>query len=484
MMAKLPFISPVSLSSRVILLVGFALVLCFILLGTVIDRSIQHHFAQQDVNELEVVAQSVKDRLQTLHPDADIEDIQQSLDRAVAGHHGVYFAVYSPQKQRILYQAGGADLLPLAKSVAQHQLSIDSLTIWQTESHVYRGANLNAYMLDAYAINILVAGNMDFHIDFLDRFRKTLWLIMSIVWFIAMTTAWWAVKLGHRPLTKVSKEIREISADNLHIRLQPKDVPNELKDLVVSFNTMISHVEAGFKRLSHFSADIAHELRTPLTNLATQTQVALSRARNVDEYKEILYSNQEEFDRLTKMVSDMLWLAKTDNGLILPTLNDVEVNNEIQELFDYFDALAEESAVKLKLSGQGKVKADRDMLRRALSNLLSNGIKYSQRNTTLLVSITESSPAITSNSALQISVKNQGETISPEHIAHLFDRFYRTDQSRTRDGEGTGLGLAICQSIIDIHGGSLTVSSIDGTTVFTITLPISDRVFEYIPKII
>jgi two-component system heavy metal sensor histidine kinase CusS len=235
---------------------------------------------------------------------------------------------------------------------------------------------------------------------------------------------------------------------------------------------MISHVEAGFKRLANFSADIAHELRTPLTNLATQTQVALNRPRTEDEYKEILYSNQEEFDRLTKMVGDMLWLAKTDNGLILPTLIEIEMDKEIQELFDYFDALAEESSVELKYTGQGKVKADRDMLRRALNNLLSNAIKYAQPKTTLLVSITSS------DNALHISVKNQGETIPAEHITHLFDRFYRTDQSRTRDGEGSGLGLAIAKSIIDIHQGSLTVSSLQNVTVFTITLTTLDTTHQ------
>lgn len=455
-----------SLSSRVILLVGLTLALSFILLGAVINRSIEHHFSQQDANELEVVAQSVKDRLQTLRADTAIEEIQQSLNSAVVGHHGVYFAIYATFDRRIIYQGQEADLLPLLAGPALQNLSADSLTMWQGDHHAYRGANLLGIMRDAYPVNILVASNMDFHIDFLQRFRKTLWIIMSIVWCISMISAWWAVKLGHRPLLRVSGDIRDISADNLHIRLQPEKIPAELQELVVSFNTMISHVEAGFKRLSYFSADIAHELRTPLTNLATQTQVALSRPRDVDEYRETLYSNQEEFERLTKMVSDMLWLAKTDNGLIVPTLNEVDLNEEVLALFEYFDAWAEESKLNLQLTGHGKVNVDRDMLRRALSNLLSNAIKYSHQQTAVQVAIS------TSIGGVNIAVSNEGETISAQHVCHLFDRFYRADESRTRNGDGTGLGLAICKSIIDIHHGTLLVSSTGGLTVFTITLPL------------
>ncbi|WP_438864887.1 heavy metal sensor histidine kinase [Neptunicella sp.] len=466
MTTKFSVTTPISLSSRVILLVGLTLVLSFILLGTVIDHSIQHHFAQQDANELAVVAQSVKNKLQTLHPDANTDEIHNALKQAVAGHHGVYFAIYSSQKQQLLYQLDQVDLSPLLLFPAQYRLSADELISWQSGQHAYRGGNLVGYMLDAHPVNVLVAGNMDFHIDFLERFRQTLWMIMSIVWCIAMIAAWWAVKLGHRPLLKVSRQIRDISTDNLHIRLKPEKIPDELQELVVSFNTMISHVEAGFKRLSYFSADIAHELRTPLTNLATQTQVALSRVRSVDEYKEILYSNQEEFDRLTKMVSDMLWLAKTDNGLIVPTLNEVNLHSEVHELFEYFDAWAEESQLTLELTGQATIKADRDMLRRALSNLLSNAIRYSAAQSVVRVSIT------INQSEAQIAVENNGETIPPEHISHLFDRFYRADQSRTRNGEGSGLGLAISKSIIDIHHGNLTVSSSQGRTIFTITLPL------------
>lgn len=461
--------TPKSLSSRLVLLVGLTLVLSFILLGTVIDRAIQHHFAQQDANELAVVAESVRNKLQTLHPNAQINEVHSALTLAVAGHHGVYFAIYSSPKNSIIYQLNDVDLSPLLHSDQQQHLSAEVLFRWKTEQHAYRGVNLLGYMLDAHPVNILVASNMDFHIDFLTRFRQTLWIIMSIVWGITMISAWWVVRLGHRPLLNISHEIAAITADNLHMRLQPKYIPNELQELVASFNSMISHVEAGFKRLSYFSADIAHELRTPLTSLATQTQVALSRPRKIDEYKEVLYSNQEEFGRLSKMVSDMLWLAKSDNGLIAPTLKEVDLNTEIHLLFDFFDAWAEDLQLKLVLTGHASLNGDKDMLRRALSNLLSNAIRYSNSQSTIRISIT------TKQDVIQIVIENSGKTIHPEHLTHLFDRFYRADQSRTRTGEGTGLGLAICKAIIEIHHGKLTVSSSEGLTQFTILLPLAPK---------
>lgn len=447
-------------------MVGMTLILSFILLGTIIDRSIQHHFAQQDTNELNVVAASVQDILQKLHPDTDKDVIYKALQQAVVGHHGVYFAIYS-KDQVAFYQPKDVDLSLLLKSTAQHRLSADALINWQTGLQTYRGANLIGYMLDAYPVNILVAGSMDFHVDFLQRFRQTLWIIMAIVWCISMISAWWAVKLGHRPLLKVSRQIREISAENLHIRLQPAHIPDELQELVISFNSMISHVEEGFKRLSHFSADIAHELRTPLTNLATQTQVALSRTRDINEYREILYSNQEEYERLTKMVSDMLWLAKTDNGLVFPSVSKVNLKQELLDLFEYYEAWAEDAELSFELAGEASLQADRDMLRRALNNLLSNAIKYSRIQTKIRVKLLEK------NGFAHISIENSGAAIPPQHLSHLFDRFYRADPSRHKNGDSSGLGLAIVKSIIDIHHGSIEVSSALGRTIFKITIPLS-----------
>ena len=130
---------------------------------------------------------------------------------------------------------------------------------------------------------------------------------------LALGVAWLAVQWGHLPIRKVNDEIRAIRSSKLDVRLDPRDVPIELAELVFAFNDMLARIEEGFTRLSHFSADIAHELRTPVTNLVTQTHVALGQPRSNEEYREILYSNLEEFDRMGRMIGDMLFLAQTEN---------------------------------------------------------------------------------------------------------------------------------------------------------------------------
>jgi two-component system heavy metal sensor histidine kinase CusS len=230
---------------------------------------------------------------------------------------------------------------------------------------------------------------------------------------------------------------------------------------------MIGRLEDSFTRLSHFSADIAHELRTPLTNLITQTQVALGKARTLDEYRELLYSNLEEQERLAKMVNDMLWLAKSDHGLLKPVQVPLDLASEVKELFDFFEALAEEKHITLSLEGHTlAVNGDRAMMRRAISNLLSNAIRHTPAGERIRIHLSTAA-----NDTASLSVINPGSTIPAEHLPRVFDRFYRADPSRARQSEGAGLGLAIVRSIVEAHGGRVEAISDQHVTTFTLYLP-------------
>ena len=230
---------------------------------------------------------------------------------------------------------------------------------------------------------------------------------------------------------------------------------------------MIGRLEDSFVRLSHFSADIAHELRTPLTNLITQTQVGLGKSRSLEEYRELLYSNLEEQERLTKMVNDMLWLAQSEHGLLKPVWEPLDLAREVRELFDFFEALAEEKHIQLVLEGKAPIiQGDRAMLRRALSNLLSNAIRHTPVGRSVLIRLDSSGEG-----RALLSVQNPGPEIPAEHLPRIFDRFYRVDPSRQRQSEGAGLGLAIVKSIVEAHEGNIAVISERGVTRFTISLP-------------
>src|SRR4029079_17394427 len=176
----------------------------------------------------------------------------------------------------------------------------------------------------------------------------------------------------------------------LHTRVDTDRLPPELRDLGESFNDMLSRLGNSVRRVNDFSSDLAHELRTPISNLITQSQVALSRLRSADDYREVIYSAIEEYERLARMVGDMLFLAKADNGLLIPAQEKVDLRAEVGALFEFYDALVDDQGVKLLVRGNGSVLGDRIMLRRALSNLLSNAIRHTPRGSDVTVSIAES----------------------------------------------------------------------------------------------
>jgi two-component system heavy metal sensor histidine kinase CusS len=183
-----------------------------------------------------------------------------------------------------------------------------------------------------------------------------------------------------------------------------------------------------FTRQSNFSADIAHEIRTPITNLVTQTEIALSQSRSQQELEEVLYSNLEEFSRMSRMVSDMLFLAQADNQLI-PEQRELDLAEEVHKVFEFFEAWAEEKAVALRFVGSHcRVTGDPLMLRRAISNLLSNAIRYTPAGQAVTIALSESAETV------RLVVENPGTPIAAEHLPRLFDRFYRVDPRASAKG--------------------------------------------------
>lgn len=464
---------PASLSLRVTAFVGITTTICLIILGYMVQQSIDIHFAEQDAEQLQVVADSVRSSLTDSYTGQADFDFHDLLESAVSGHQGAYFMVLDPNG-RNLYSMPGPDLsVMVANAGVVEELNSSSLYGWVENEQNFRGSVLN---MDIPLLNstpgasqpfsVAVASTMEFHMGFMESFNRTLWSIVAGVSLVTILAAWFAVHQGHAPLRSVSHKIGKVSSDQLDIRLDADQVPVELVELVMSFNDMMGRMEDVFHKLSNFSADIAHELRTPITNITTQTEVALSKARDVDEYQEILYSNLEEYKRLTKMINEVLTLAQTESGLLKPLFEDLDLAAEIGVLFDYFEAWSEEKEVSLSLEGDCQiVRGDRTMIKSALSNLLSNAIRNTPPNQTVTVTL-----RTVGNSSL-VAVENPGAEIPAEDLPRIFDRFYRVDPSR--QGEGTGLGLAIAKSVVDIHGGNISATSDGGITIFLVQLPIS-----------
>jgi two-component system heavy metal sensor histidine kinase CusS len=313
---------------------------------------------------------------------------------------------------------------------------------------------------------VAVAISIDHHIAFLDEFRRNLWISIALCILVTTALGWVAAARGLARIREMAAVAQSISASRLHDRLDVEALPAELVGLATAFNEMLARLEDSFRRLSDFSADLAHELQTPLSNVMTQTQVALSRSRSADEYREVLYSNLEECDRLARTIGDMLFIAKADNGLMLPRVEVIDVAAEVRGLFEYYDALVEDRAITLECTGQGRWYGDRLMVRRALNNLLANAIAHSPRDGRVAVRIEHSGTATTC-----VRVENGGGTIAAEHLPRLFDRFYRVDPARQRTSGGAGLGLAITQSIVHAHGGTIDIASADGLTTVRMCMP-------------
>ncbi len=459
---------PPSLALRVTLLFGIAAAIVFPVFGWIIDRSINHHFSDEDTAELQIIATATHQALEATRSEDTPATLQPQLDAILTRYHSASLFIVTQDGRSIFASSGpgsGPDLSLLIRDAVPASPR-SSVQQWRDTGHAYRVLIQHPDQGSGRAYTMVAAILIDHHIQFLEDFRHTLWLMTASAIVLMSLLGWIAVRWGHAPLHRIVTQIRQISANELNTRIAPETVPVELADLAMSFNEMLGRMEEAFVRLSNFSADIAHELRTPVTNLMTQTQVALSQSRSLDEYRETLYSNSEEFERMAQMIGDMLFLAQADNGLYTLNAITVDLHKEVQSLFEYYEVWADERHVTLALEGATTVPGDRLMLRRALSNLLSNAIRHTPTGQTVRVTLESSA-----RDAFGIIVENPGTPIPPEHLPRLFDRFYRVDPSRQRGGEGTGLGLAIVKSIVDAHGGRIEVKSTDDCTIFRITFP-------------
>ncbi|MCW5590590.1 MAG: heavy metal sensor histidine kinase [Burkholderiales bacterium] len=458
-----------SLTLRLTLLFGTASTAVLVVLGYLVGIAVQGHFAEIDGDELRGKVELVRHTLAKLRTAEDFASMPGRMDDALIGHPHLGVRL-SASDGTLLYASADATFpaeeFPLR--LAEGLPTSPAIATWRHGRHSFRGTMTS--VPTGYAgmprANLAVAVSIDHHVAFFEAFARSLWISIAAGALLTAALGWVAARRGLLPVREMTAVARSISASRLHDRLRVETLPPELTPLATAFNEMLARLEDSFRRLSDFSSDLAHEFKTPLSNVMTQTEVALSRSRSPDEYREVLYSSLEECDRLARTVSDMLFLAKADHGQVIPTRERIDLAREVRELFEFYDAFVEERRVALDAAGEGSVDGDRLMLRRAIGNLLSNAIAHTARGGRVTVSI-----AASHDGTVRLAVENPGKTIPPEHLPRLFDRFYRADPARQRSTGGAGLGLAITRSIVTAHGGSIAVTSKDGLTRFEMSLP-------------
>jgi two-component system heavy metal sensor histidine kinase CusS len=458
-------IERLSLTTRLTLL--YSLVSALLLLGMagLTAVAVDRHFEVLDRDTLHDKIELIQDSVAKAGTAADL---QRRLDDALQNHPGLFVRV-DDAAGSVLYASAQFSFPP--ELVRAH--GVDSGPVffaWLQGEREFRALSAAA---PAHAglrqdMRIWVALDTIHHAHFISALRAALWLYAGLAAGLSGMLGWWAARTGLAPLRAMKARAQAVTAHKLDQRMPAEAVPVEMADLAHSLNEMLERLQRDFQRLSEFSSDLAHELRTPISNLLTQTQVALAQPRDAAAYREILASNAEEFQRLARMVSDMLLLAKAEHGLLLPRTEPIDLADEVRALFDFYEALAEEKQIELRCSGAAVLSGDRLMLRRAISNLLSNALRHTPPRGCVEVVI-ESRP-----SAISLQVGNSGSTIAPELLPRLFDRFFRADKSRAHpDTEGAGLGLAITQAIVQAHGGQAAVTSAAGRTCFTLSFPLS-----------
>jgi len=447
-----------AISFRIAIIFSLSTVIILMIMGVVIHQLVMHHFETQDRTQLEGKIQLVENLLEQ-NP-ANTDELTIYLKDALIGHHDLIVQIERPTGQ-IIFSSAPAVIKTYVLVKSRHTPWLE----WKIQNKTYRGLiykksfNRNKSIPSA---QIIVGIDTSEHLHFLNDFRRQLLYIGVLGTICLMFLGWFAAWKGLRPVQKMAKVAEGISAQHLSERLEVKNTPTELKSLAIAFNDMLDRLETAVEKLSDFSSDLAHEIRTPINNLMTQTQVCLSRSRDINIYQEVLFSNLEEFERLARMVSDMLFLAKAEHSLYLPNLQQVNLVKEVSALFDFYDAIAAEKNMLLEQTGYGFVKVDPSMLRRALSNLLSNAIKYGKTDSVIKINYQQLFDTTV------FTIENESSPLSSDQLNRLFDRFYRTDTSRQRVEEGTGLGLAITKSILDVHGATIQATYEDGRIIFKI----------------
>lgn len=279
--------------------------------------------------------------------------------------------------------------------------------------------------------------------------------------------------VGHymfRSMRALIAETSKINVQKLNQRILVETTNTEVQQLSHAMNEMLDKIQQDYQKLAQFSEDIAHELRTPLNNLMGQTQILLSQPRQIEELENLLYSHLEEYERLTKMIESMLFIARSEYTEAGLEKSSVDIVQLIRDVTDYFDYLIEERqmSLMLQLPDEMNLRVNEAFIQRAIANLISNAVVYGVEKGRITLEVKRE------QTDCVIRIVTHDIWIEEKHLPYLFDRFYQIDESRHKRAQTGGLGLAIVQSIMQLHGGCAEVENQTSGVAFTLRLPLKN----------
>ncbi len=313
---------------------------------------------------------------------------------------------------------------------------------------------------------------------------------LFIILVIAVPSALLVASLGGqflanqalKPVDNITQTARMITSQNLNQRIKSLKVKDEISRLIETFNEMISRLDQSFHQIKQFSSDASHELKTPLTILKGEVEVALRKERTPQDYEQILRSNLEEINRMSKIVDNLLLLARTETGEIRLFKEEVNLSQIMSEVVTQLTKLAHAKDLQIVATNHYEdipLYGDALRIREMLLNLIENSIKYTEPGGSISVSLEKNAPLSLpgkeegSYDGVKIVVSDTGIGITKEDQERIFGRFFRVDKARSGEQGGSGLGLSICKWIVEAHQGEISVESELGKgSRFIVRLPI------------
>ena len=422
-------------------------------------------FLRDKVNVLRTMLRERPDDSEALHEEVELESAARRYEQ-------FYICLLDQQGKPMLITPGMAKELDLSKLAAQlsgHNEAAIGMKGRSGQSLRVLAATAQVGDSPTQHVTIQVAVDTSQKEGLLARFRLWFWITSAGMLILFPLIGYNIARQGIRPVEEIAETARRITSSHLGERIGAEGYPYELALLALTFNNMLDGLEDSFERISRFSADIAHDLRTPVNNIRGEAEVALARARTIDEYRDALESSLEEAVRLSDLIGNLLFLARTESPLTHLRLEKVDVGELLEGIREYYEASAADAGVVLtsvRSSTTVVAELDRTLMQRAVGNLVSNAIAHTLKGGSVALSA-----HVEATSAF-IEVRDTGVGIPPEALPRVFDRFFRVDPSRSTASGGTGLGLAIVQGIMVLHGGNAEIASEPGLgTRVTLCLP-------------
>jgi heavy metal sensor kinase len=365
--------------------------------------------------------------------------------------------------------ASGSEIVDAISATKILSRLTSSAQAFATETKKRKRLVAMSFQVDGITYSIVMAEPLDGLMSQLARMRQIILFGLPAALVLAAASGFMLARKSLAPVMTISRQAEHISAKNLEERLSIPNPKDELGQLASVFNALLSRLDTSFRVMREFIADASHELRTPLAIIRAEAQVSLAQDRSVPDYKQSLEMIEEQSKRMTRIVSDMLALARTDAGQQRLQLEELYFNDLIEDCCKAAHALAASQGVALIFkSGEDiSVRGDEELLKRMVVNLLDNAIHYTPSGGFITVKLDVEA------STVRLTVSDTGVGISPECTDRVFDRFYRVDSSRSRSDGGSGLGLSIVKLAAEAHKGAVKLSSQLGSgSTFIVTLPL------------